>query len=639
MRSLKSNLRAIIHFVEFHWIPEGLAAAMGIWALFQLWGYAHTRESVLDEGAYLYKGLLYAIGRYRMYQPYGPWSYHMPLAYLIPGFIQRLFGPGLASGRYFSIVVTGFMLLGLWWLARRLSGRWWAAIVLGAFILNPSILKTFSLGVSQALVACMLVWVLLLVVGEGRQLWQILLGSALAGVIFITRLDMLPVLPLVIWYVYWQSGRKQAALAIVASLVPILLVHIWYWPGILQVWGWWLPRGLTPFLDGWRIPAGTVRYWNPTITFGNQVASFFMAFRFHFTTLVGAIAVFLLWPRRKHWQNEGEYRTALFLSVLLVVLYLFHLWAALGKNYCVQCLTAYTAFYSMIGLLLVALTFPVLRKHLPWWHQAIILLVVLSLCAGIGYSALEDIGAPLLDLRLPRVLADPLSFNFSVERLRKTLSLRYELPNMQQRIWASTAAGFMVGIGIVVIGLVWYWTYSRLRRAGVLSDRPTISIGYTILMVFVTVGAVLSPTIPLGGGPYAYDCPGDAIKSYRIAGEALARVIPPGSKVYWAGDLSAVPLLYIPGAITFTPQIEGSYSRFVGGDADKLLRFGLWNEEIAQEWARESDFILIKERYYEGWLKELVESEAFDELEPTPSTVECRPDARIHIFQRISSNP
>src|SRR3990172_8033653 len=65
--------------------------------------YAHTQFSLLDEGAYLYKGYLFATGQYRLYQDYGPWTNHMPLAFLIPGYVQVLFGPGLRTGRYLAV--------------------------------------------------------------------------------------------------------------------------------------------------------------------------------------------------------------------------------------------------------------------------------------------------------------------------------------------------------------------------------------------------------------------------------------------------------------------------------------------------------------------------------------------------------
>ncbi len=155
------------------WLAEVVSLLGGIVFTLQLWKYARLLPSVLDEGTYLYKGLLYVSGQYTMYQFYGPWSNKMPLSFLIPGSIQYLLEPGLVTGRGFAIALAVLMLLGSWVLGKRLGGRWWAAAVVWIFAINISAIKMFSLGVSQGLIACMLVWTLVLVIGDDRPTWQI----------------------------------------------------------------------------------------------------------------------------------------------------------------------------------------------------------------------------------------------------------------------------------------------------------------------------------------------------------------------------------------------------------------------------------------------------------------------------------
>ena len=168
---------------------------------------AHFRTSFLDEGMYLYKGLLFANGWYQPYQDYGLWTNHMPLAFLIPGYVQKWFGPGLATARYFMILLGILTVFGLWLVVRRWSGYWWAAIAVWAVALNPAEVKLYTLSISQGLIALMLVWVLVLTLGIKRPLWQIVLGAALAGVIMMTRLNMAFVLPILLLYILWQHQR------------------------------------------------------------------------------------------------------------------------------------------------------------------------------------------------------------------------------------------------------------------------------------------------------------------------------------------------------------------------------------------------------------------------------------------------
>src|SRR5436190_18535381 len=76
-------------------LAEGISLASFFFYCIELWRYAHIQFSVLDEGLYLYKGWLYATGEYAPFQDYGPWTNQMPLAFLIPGWVERIFGPGL----------------------------------------------------------------------------------------------------------------------------------------------------------------------------------------------------------------------------------------------------------------------------------------------------------------------------------------------------------------------------------------------------------------------------------------------------------------------------------------------------------------------------------------------------------------
>ena len=190
------------------WIAEAIAFLGAIVYVIQSWIYAHTQASILDEGAYLLKGLMYARGQYYPYQDYGFWTNHMPLSFLIPGYAQVLFGPGIRTGRYLALSLGALMVLGAWILARRLGGRWWALGAVWLLALNIHLIKIYSVFATQGLIACMLVWVLVLTLGPDRPPWQLYLGTILAGLTFLTRINMAPVLPLVIIYIFWQYGKK-----------------------------------------------------------------------------------------------------------------------------------------------------------------------------------------------------------------------------------------------------------------------------------------------------------------------------------------------------------------------------------------------------------------------------------------------
>jgi hypothetical protein len=111
--------------------------------------------------------------------------------------------------------------------------------------------------------------------------------------------------------------------------------------------------------------------------------------------------------------------------------------------------------------------------------------------------------------------------------------------------------------------------------------------------------------------------------------------IPPGSLVYWKGTLSAVPLLYVPNIRRYPSQINDVFSLVNCDNLDLILRFGRWNEKLAKQWIKESDFILIEERSFKRWIRDTIESGGYVEPDPTPLTVNCRSDSQIRIFKRL----
>ena len=612
------------------WLAEAIAILGGIFYTFMVFTYAHTRQSILDEGAYLYKGYLFATGQYIPYQDYGPWTNHTPLAFLVPGWLQVLFGPGLRTGRYFAVFVALLMLLGLWILARRLGNRWWAAGAVWVLAINPFLMKTYSIAITQGLVACLLIWTLVFVIGEKKPLWQIIIGSALAAITVMTRINLLPVLPLVILFVFWQHGKKAGVVATLSGGLVFLGIHAYYWPEIMQLWS--RLRNLLPLPNLWRSSLQHSRSaWQPEPSLAGRVLSFFSGISGQFTAMAGVLATLLLWPRKDRWKNQSAMRNALFIAVLFFTLFIMHFWAALGKKYCVSCFPGYLAFFSELGLLLIILTALIWRKQLPIWYQVLIFMLVLGLFTGIGFGSFETLGEPLTNLPLPHWLVG--SASADVVSLGAVLTNKFGIDAKTLRRLLPVGLGS--GVGLLTLGVA-FIIYRRTRPHSIATGRIA-SFGYWAIIIMLIAGTILTPTPLLGSSVFAYNCTGDVIFSYETAGKHLAENIPPGSSVFWKGGLSVVPLLYVPDIKIFPAQINGDYSFQLGDSQEPLDKDGLWNQRLANQWANEADYILVEEHYFTGWMKEFIQSSAFQELTPTPPAVPCRDDSQIRIFKKIKT--
>lgn len=605
-------------------IAEIFALLGGAFYLWQAIADARSRSSFIDEGLYLFKGFLFASGQYQPFQDYGPWTNHMPLSYLIPGYIQVWFGPGLRTGRYFSIFLASLAILGLWIVTRRLAGRWWAAAIVWAVALNIAGIKLYTLAISQAIIACMLVWVLVLCLGEDRPTWQIILASVLAGLMILVRINMAPVLPLLVLYIFWQHGKSKGFWSLSVGLLTLLLGHALFWPEILKIWAAWLPRELSPWLNSWRLaePPGK---WYTSAALPDPVERtlyFFLTFRLYFLALVGALSIWFLWPGSSDsWKTASQYRSAVFLSALLITLLVMHIWAAFVFGFCISCILLYVAFFYVLGLILLAVAFSAVRRTISLWREVVVVGLVVIFLLGMAYSTYNDLGRPWARLAVPFV-GPNLQEGSIWEGVASIFGVAYF--NLL-RVVAALGAGFVLVVVVLALakGLQLLLNHNRSGQFG---------YSFVLLSTVLILGFLFSPTVAFSKGNDFFACDGDVLGAYEATGKFLSETIPPGSSVFWLGRLPAL-FLYTPELEIYPPQLNHYHSFRFGGDDQELYRFGLWNLSLGNRWIMEADYILVEDEWLDGWVIESIEAEGMVELPNPPAPDPCRENSRIHIFK------
>jgi hypothetical protein len=590
------------------------------------WGYADSQSSVLDEGAYLLKGYYFVDGKYEPYQDGGPITNHMPLSFLVPGAVQAVFGPGIRPARIFSVVLGAVFIVLLWVGVRRVAGERWAAGAVWITALNPALIKMYSIGTSQVLVAVMLMGILALSLGEKRPPWQLNLAAVLAGLLLMTRINLSPVLPLLLVYIYWEHGRRAGLSTAIYGFLAVLLLHLVFLPGILRIWAHWLPEALTPFLDPFRIPEATP-FWDPEPDLTSRIISFFHGLRFHFVFLMGLCFAWLLALRPSGSSTGSGRKGFLFVSAVFLVLLLAHAWAALVLNYCVFCFPVYLSFFSFVGILAVVMSIGRWSAPDSRWKELAGFALFILVCTGMAFSAFDLLGEGLMTIELPRV--KDFRFQPGTVELWGLLNNRFgwSYPFLERALPA--VAGLLAGVAITG-GFVIYRWFARRRKGGDAAI-PFRQFAFGILLA----GIVLSPSPLLGGGYSTYDCAPGVIASYERVGNALRARIPTGSAVYWQGTLSAVPLLYLEGVEIFPSQINLDYTFRLDGDGDELVRFGLWNEDLARGWIRESDYLIVSDRHLEGWLAEAVAADpGLTRVLTTEPAESCDPETVLNLYRR-----
>ncbi|GAB4525652.1 MAG: hypothetical protein Fur0018_10380 [Anaerolineales bacterium] len=594
-------------------LPGALAFLGGMVYFLRALQNVHQRTSFLDEGLYLYKGWLYATGRAVPFADYAPWTNHMPLSFLIPGYVQKWFGPDLAVGRYFSVALGLLFLLGLWLVVRRWAGTWPAAGAVWAFVLNLASIKLYSMALPEVLVAAMLAWLLFFVLRTEVRAWQAVVSGLLGVLILLTRINMAPVLLFLAGYVWWQHGRRAALYALGAAVLAALGLHLLFWPGILKLWAAWLPKSLTPFLAPWRLtvsasPAHTIQ---PAPVWTEYWLYLWESLRLHFLTVFGALTALFLWPVA--WREASRRRGAVSVGLLLGVLYLLHLWVAFTGGFCTSCIVMYETYFDFLGLVLLALVWPERVREAGPLRTALVLAVSALAFVGLTYAAASDIIHSAWYHQV-RPLLEPLA----VWRL---LAGRGGV-SPGRAVYYLNAALLALLIGGLALAL-WRRSRASWRR-----------FAHAWLLVFILTGALFTPTRLLGSGNDFFACgDADVPASYRQAGAHLRDRLLPGAQIAWVGRVPAL-FLYLPDVRVYPPQLNHYHSFWTGGDADSLYRFGRWNEALGMQWMQEADYTLIEEAWLQDdWVQHALQVAALHEVDLTPPVEACRPeDSRIHVF-------
>jgi hypothetical protein len=459
-----------------------------------------------------------------------------------------------------------------------------------------------------------------------------------------TRINMAPVLAFVLVYIFWRYGARKGIPAVFVSLLPVLWGHVRYYPDIMTLWVRWFPPELTPFLSQWWFP-GMNQIPDPGITLAIRMNSLFQGYRLHFVPLVGIIASWILWP--KQWKKDYG-ALGIFFSSLYALLFTMHAWTSLGGSHCVYCFSWYQYFFEFLALLVVIVTWRNWNWELSPWRKGIawvfIVVVVFSLVYGyvfhVGSGAQTDLDRmieDILTLQVPRIVDWKIESGYielwGLFANKFGLMARYAYDEAYELVETLLGVLFALLLGSVILLVLWQaagWLNERMQAEKPGRFLPNRSVLALVMTFFM--GWLLTPTGLLGPTQDSYDCDLDVITSYETAGQQLAGQTPPGSKVFWRGGDTQALLLYLKD-VDFYPALFNANFANREGDSEQLERYGLWNDALIVEWAREADVILIEERNYSDWLGDYVSSGEFNELEPIPE-VGCRGGTSVHVYLR-----
>jgi len=561
----------------------------------------------------------------------------MPLSFLVPGYVQKIFGPGLSTGRYYAFILSLLILAGAVIIGLRLVGKWGGAITAVLLTFNPAALKIYSMVFSEGLTAFLLIMTLVLILGKDRPLWQILTGSFLAGLIPVTRINLIPVLPLVIIYLFWEHGTKKGIYGLLVSSLTFLGIHLIYWPGILDLWVRWIPEGIRSFLHIKHYdPFNVIRVDPKEISLLDRFQAVFQVIRMQFPAVFGVFTALCLWPKK--WTDQAQKRTSEFLMVLFCVLFFFHLGAAIIPSFNVFAFFRYVNFFYPLGVLLVIGTWQNWNVNQPIWKMIVIGAGIIFAVLGIGIGNSEAstyYGSRIIELLQRRALSFE-NGQIVVAPWKWWETLKGQL-------------GWEFSTSLKVTGIVLFFISGLVILAGLmfLYDRLINSKGHKsnktylpqTLVLFLVLGIILSPTEFLGGGWDFYDCQSGVFDSYQDAANQVSNYVENGDQIFWVGvdtQIVLLELLDMKEYQIYPQQLNAMNSFRLGGDSDPLTRIGFWNDELAQEWVDGSQVLMFEDQALTRWFGDVypqIDLSGYEVVGET-SDIGCTTNQRITVYRK-----
>ena len=593
--------------------------------LFQSITLAHRLPSQMDEGAFLTKGYLFVTGRYTPFEDYGPWTNNMPLAYIIPGIPQALFGPSLVVGRYFAILTALLTLLGIWITVNRLCGKWWALFAIAVLALNNAWIAMNVQVFSQVTVACLVSWMLVFLLGRNRTAFQIALAGIFAAMSVLTRQNMVFLLPFVVLYIFWQHGFKMALISFIFAALPLIGVHVYFYPKIMNLWTPWLPVFIKDiFVSNNPLNILGEQVWKPTPSMLDRVSSFFITIKYYFVPfLASAISIPLLIKKSK-WKDVKDWKIGISLLILFLTFFGMHAWASLGKNYCVFCFSNYISFFIPVGIILLALTLKELFNEDNKLSLPYIVIPMGILVPGIMFGSKDTVGRMILQLPVPRIRNGRfIGGNTMVwELLRNRFGFDYDyLLNILPPI-----IGLIIAFVLTIVLILLINKY-RVKNA-------QHHAGNVFAVLILLAGFILTPSNLLSKFPVSNTCNGDALQAYEEAGKQLRSSIPKTANVYWGSGSQVTPLLYLADYNIQPLQLNGIYNKILEGDRNELEKLGYYSAESENNWRESAGYILVQIRHMGDYLKSYLDPLLYDELNPTVPINPCDPNTSIKIFRK-----
>ncbi len=591
--------------------------------------YAHHLDTTMDEGTYLLKGRLFLEGKFHPFEIKGLLTNKLPFSFWILG-LSQIIKTGLRSGRYFAIILSLGVFIGIWITSKKYFNEKIALFNCLLITLNQAIIMYYSRAMTEVVTAFLIIWSLYFLLGSGHNKFDLSLGLLLAVIISLTRQNLIPFYIFSLVYVIWENKLSKAWLPILVSILFFIGFNVYYWPSIyIYIWRFLFPQRIQLIINSFfnidlSGDLGSA-YLDRNYGIIQELQVLFQTLRYYFIPIVASIFSFFLvdWETMKKGKSLKKF---LYLLSCFLFLVLIHILAPFYNNDYLYSMPAYPAFFIPIGLFILPLGLKYFKKTSRGLITVLLIVLILILFSGYGLSLYRAISEPLMKIKVPRI--KDFSFQEGSIELWKLLSNKFQIDYFKLEYVITTAFGFFIGIIFLTISIITWRIF--LRKKFCMNN----SIFFQLVLIYI----LFLPTKYVAGSSSINLCTnGDVIASHENVAKELIEVIPNGSLVYFETNESSIPLLYLTKDEFFPNLLNQQFYRRIGGEDDYLEELGYWNESLARKWISEADYLVLGEDEAKYW-EPRFDSEfyvQFDKILITDNLIPCRDRTYLHVYKVI----
>jgi len=591
--------------------------------------YAHHLDITMDEGLYLLKGRLFLEGRYQPFETNGLLTNKPPFSFWFLG-LSQIFAVGLRSGRYFSILLSCGIFIGLWLTSKKYLNIKIALLNSILLTINQAIIVYYSRAMTEVVTAFLIIWSLYFILGPEHNKTELSIGLLLSSIIPLTRQNLIPFFIFSIMYVLWENNYRKSILPIFISILFFIGFNVYYWPSIyIYIWGPLLPQNIRGFVNSFfnvdlSRDIGTA-YLDRQYRIIQELQVVFQTLRYYIIPIFTSFFVIFLidW---KMLRAGKDYKKILFLLISFLTLVLIHVVAPIMNNVYLYSMPAYPTFFLPLGFLILPLCYKYFKKKNGHLVTILLMVFIIIIFSGSGLSLYRTISESLMKINIPRI--KDFAFQEGNIEIWKLLSNKFHLDYFQLEYIITTCTGFILGVFFIIISAL-IWKIFLIRQFHI-----TNALFFQLLLFYV----VLSPTKYVAGNSSINLCTnGDVIKSHENVAAELKNIIPDGSLVYFETNESSIPLTYLTN-VNFYPNLLNQTFYFrIGGDDNDLEKSGYWNESLASKWISTADYVILGENEAKFWEPKFGEEfiVKFDKLFITDNLIPCRDRTYLHVYKVI----